>query len=824
MEEKTAYKHKGLTQYANFVIRFRWLVLFAVIAACMGVGFGAKNLAPTSDYRVFFSDKNPHLLAFDKQQKVYTKNDNVVFVITPKSGDVFQTDILAAIEEATEAARRFPHVLRVDSLTNFQYSHADGDDLIVENLIEDARSLSDQDLTEKKRIALSEPFIVHQLLNEAATVSAINIVFQLPDEAMGALQADVQKANDEVVAAARSLKADLESSYELDVRLTGVVMLSNAFFEASMLDMSTLIPLMFLVIILVTMGLLVALGVSTRSSGEFFATFSSSFAVTIVVLLVIIFSIVGGMGFGGWMGILLTPPSFSAPTIIMTLAVADSVHFLVTFYSGMRKGMDRHDAIRYSLRLNMGPIFLTSVTTAVGFLSMNLSDTPPFHDLGNMTAAGVMVAFVLSVSLLPALMAIIPVRVAQNENELASFMDKVGDYVLRKKRVIFVSAALFSVALIAAVPLNTFDDNFVGYFSKNIEFRNDTDYTNEHLTGIYQIQYSLPTGEDYGVSDPEFLNTVNEFVEWFRSQEEVVHVNTFTDTFKRINKNMYADDPAYYKLPDDRELAAQYLLLYELSLPEGLDLNNQMDIGKSSTQIIVTLKDLSSNHIAKVSERGQAWLKDNAELEAYGVGPAVMFAYISDTNRKSMLIGTTVAIIVISLLIMISLRNVRIGALSLIPNLLPLAASFGLWGLLIGEVNVGVSMVTGMALGIVVDDCVHFLSKYLRARREEGLDRENAVRYAFSTVGLAIVVTSIILVCGFAILSMSNFGLNSSMAMLTAIAIGMAVFADFLLLPVLLLKLDRKESYSDEGASLDITEIAEEQKDNVALPPEGSAA
>jgi predicted RND superfamily exporter protein len=812
MEESTAYKHKGLTQYANLVIRYRWLALLAAIFLTLGIGFGGQNLVPTNDYRVFFSDENPHLLAFDRQQKIYTKNDNVLLVITPKSGRVFESDTLASIEHATREAWRFPYVLRVDSLSNFQYSRAEGDDLIVADLYENAHSLSENQIRDIQRVARGEPFLMGQLLNEEASVTGVNITFQMPDEAMGAEPAEVQNANLEIVKSARELKAQLEETYPVEVKLTGIVMLSNAFFEASMLDMKTLIPLMFLVIIVVTFALLAALGVGTRNTREFFVTGASAIAATFAVLLVIIFSIMGGMGFGGWIGVQLTPPSFSAPTIIMTLAVADSIHFLVTFYTGMRKGMNKYDAIRYSLRLNFSPILLTSITTAVGFLSMNLSDTPPFHDLGNMTAAGVMVAFVMSVVLLPALMAIMPIRVAHKESEMANFMDGVGNFVIRKRRVIFASAALLSMLFVSAVPLNTFDDNFVSYFSKNIEFRNDTDYTTENLTGIYQVQYSISSGQDYGVSDPEFLQSVNAFVDWLRTNENVVHVNTFTDTFKRINKNMHEDDQAYYRLPDDNELAAQYLLLYELSLPEGLDLNNQMDIGKSSTQVIVTLKDLSTNDIAAVAESGQQWLQDNYGIESYGVGPSVMFSYISDTNRKSMLVGTSVAIIVISLLIMISLRNLRIGALSLIPNLLPLAASFGLWGILVGQVNVGVSMVTGMALGIVVDDCVHFLSKYLRARREEGLDREGAVRYAFSTVGLAIVVTSIILVAGFAILSMSNFGLNSYMAMLTAIAIAMALLADFMLLPVLLLKLDKRESYS--AASSDASTVKTDFIDN----------
>ncbi len=760
-----AGRDSKITAYTDFVIRWRWLVILASLLASFGLIAGLKNIGFDNDYRVFFSEDNPHLRAFDQQQQTYTKNDNILFAITANEGEVFTPEVLSAVEEVTREAWGFPFALRVDSISNFQYSHAEGDDLIVEDLVENASAYTPQELDKAKRIALSEPFIVGQLLNKDASVTAINITFQMP-------QVEIDEAP-RAVAAARELKKKIESQYPVTVHLSGVVMLSNAFFESSMKDFTTLVPAMYLIIILAAMVLL-------RSVGAMVAT-----------TLVIFLSMLVGVGFGGWIGIKLTPPSMSATTIITTLAVADSIHIFTSLFAGMRKGMSRHEAIRYAMRLNIGPVFLTSVTTAIGFLSMNTSDAPPFHHLGNMTAAGVMWAFVLSVTLLPALASLFPLKARTSESKFGIWMDALGEFVIRKRRPVLIVSVLVSVLFVAAIPLNTFDDNFVGYFDESVQFREDTDYINDNLTGIYQVQYSLSSGRDYGVSNPSFLKKIDAFVEWFRAQPEVTHVNTFTDTFKRINKNMHEDNQEYYRLPEEKDLSAQYLLLYELSLPEGLDLNNQMDIGKSATQIIVTLKDMPSSKIADVAERGREFLLTKQNLDSYGVGPAVMFAYISETNMKSMLIGTIIAIFVISLLIMLSLRNRRIGVLSLIPNLLPIAAAFGLWAVIDGEVNVAVSMVTGMALGIVVDDTVHFLSKYLRARTEENLSREDAVRYAFSSVGIAILVTSMILVAGFAVLAQSSFGMNSGMAILTAVAIGMALLADFLLLPVLLMKVDR---------------------------------
>jgi hypothetical protein len=370
-------------------------------------------------------------------------------------------------------------------------------------------------------------------------------------------------------------------------------------------------------------------------------------------------------------------------------------------------------------------------------------------------------------------------------------MDRLGDWVVLHNRRIFVVFSLGAVLLLSFIPSNILNDDFVAYFDESTTFRSDVTVTTERLTGAYQLQFSLDSGTSNGVSDPAFLNKAGRFVDWLREQPEVRHVNSITDTFKRLNMNLHGDDPEYYRLPEGRELAAQYLLLYELSLPYGLDLNNQLNVDKSSTQIVVTLDNLDSIRLRDIAQRGEGWLRDNTPaLATTGIGPAIMFAYISDRNIRSMLIGTFLAVVLISAILVGVLRSTKLGGISLVPNLLPAGLAFGAWGLFVGELNMAVSMVSGMTLGIVVDDTIHFLAKYKRARIEHGHDAADAVRYAFHTVGQAIVITSLILIAGFSVLATSDFAMNSLMALLTAIAIGMAVIADFLLLPALLIKLD----------------------------------
>lgn len=199
---------------------------------------------------------------------------------------------------------------------------------------------------------------------------------------------------------------------------------------------------------------------------------------------------------------------------------------------------------------------------------------------------------------------------------------------------------------------------------------------------------------------------------------------SITEVIKRLNKNIHGDEPTWYRLPETREMTAQYLLLYEMSLPYGLDLNDRLNVDKSATRLTVFLNSISNNQLLALERRAQAWIKDNAPtfMPTVGSGPSIMFAYIGKRNIESMLMGTTLALILISFILILALRSVKIGLISLLPNLVPAAMAFGLWGLLVGQVGLALSVVTAMTLGIVVDDTVHFLSKYLRAGREKGFN------------------------------------------------------------------------------------------------------
>lgn len=745
-----------------------WIILVCIVFSLLA-GLGAQKLVFKNDYRVFFSEENPQLTAFEAMQNTYAKSDNVSFVVVPKDGNVFTAKHLAAIKTLTKASWQVPYSTRVDSVTNFQYSYAEEDDMIVEDLVMSTTNLSNDKLNKIKNIALNEPLLVNKIISKAGHVSVVNVTVQLPG-------VDPMVETPEVASSVRAIKAKfLEEFPETEVYLSGMIMMNTSFGEASIGDSSTLIPLMFLIVI-VTIGLLLR-----------------TITGTIATVIVIILSIVTTLGLAGWLGFYMTGPTTSAPTMIMTLAVADCIHILTSMFYEMRQGADKKTAIARSIKINFQPIFLTSITTAIGFLSMNFSDSPPFRDLGNLVAIGVMLAFVFSVTIFPALLTILPVRVNQGVDNKKDVMAKFADFVIAKRKVLLPITSVLIVASVMFIPNNELNDDFVKYFDETVPYRTATDFMQENLSGMMVVEVSVKTGIPSGINDPKYLRTVNDFSDWLRARSETDHVNTITDTLKRLNKNMHGDDPSWYKLPESQEMSAQYLLLYEMSLPYGLDLNNQLNVDKSSSRIVATFKNMSSNELITVEQEMIQWFANNApQYDVDFASPSLMFAHIGQRNIISMLIGTTLALILISILLGFALRSWKYGVISLLPNLAPAAIAFGLWGIISGQVGLGLSVVIGMTLGIVVDDTVHFLSKYLHAKRDKNATSKEAVHYAFDNVGRALWITTLVLVAGFTVLAQSSFKMNADMGFLTALTIFIALVVDFLFLPPLLMLLDKR--------------------------------
>ncbi|HAS8494927.1 TPA: RND family transporter [Vibrio vulnificus] len=768
------------TSLLAFSTRFSFWTLIISLIAIVATAMGAKNLYFRGDYNIFFDGSNAQLQAFDEIQTTFAKTDNIALVLAPKSGDVFDQRTLTQIQEMTEQAWQVPYSSRVDSLANYQHTEAVDDDLLVEDLLYQSYPLTAERIAKVRTIAMSEPLLVNALVSEKGDVAVINITMQMPG-------VDETAEVNEVIAYVEQMLSHYRAQYpDVTIYKAGIIAMNHSFAMAAQNDSATLVPTMLLVILV------------------FLTLMLRSFLSVLATLVVIIGAIVATLGIVGWAGMFLHVASVNVPTLIMTLAVADCVHVIASMRHFMRQGMPKAQAIHRSVTLNFVPIIITSVTTAIGFLMMNMSDSPVLRDFGNLSALGVMIACVLSVSLLPALLNLLPVRFSAKQTGQSSssdIMDKLADLVVHRRNVLLPLSIVVIAGSAALIPYNKVNDESVKYFDTSSEFRQAADFMEQRISGMTTMSIAIKTHQSQGIASPEFLAVLGEFTHWLREQPETDHVASLSDIYKRLNKNMHGDDNAYYTLPAERELAAQYLLLYEMSLPFGLDLNNQANVDKSSVKLQLTVKNLGSVELVALEERIYQWFASHApQYQVVASSPSLMFAHIGETNMASMLSTLPITLILISALMIFALRSWRLGMISLVPNIAPAVIGFGLWALISGEINLGLSVVVTLTLGIVVDDAVHFLAKYQHARKA-GQNAEQAVRYAFHTVGRALWITTVVLVAGFSVLAMSQFRLNSDMGQLSAIVIFVALVIDFVLLPSLLMRFD-----TAEYAQLDTTQ------------------
>ncbi len=764
----------NIEAFTALVVGRRWLTVLFSVLVMLALAAGARNIIVVDvDVRNHFGHDDPHIIALEQLEITYALSDSALVAVSPKSGTIFTREALVAIEELTERLWHTPYVTRVDSITNYSHSEGFEDELVVDPLVSDAGSLGDDDLERIEEIALGTMEVAGRFVSRDGRVAGLVVSVTLPD--------DRELGKEEVTDfLAATIASSREENLAIEYHVTGELVLNRAMRDAINEETAVLGPIAFGTMLLVALLLL------------------RSIWGTIAIALMLIAVMLSALGFTGWTGMKLFGESGAALFVLMAVTVAHSVHIIEGVAAGLRQGLDRKQAAIQSTQVNAWPVFLTSLTTAIGFLSLNFAEMPPFKVMGNIVAFGVLCAFLYAVTLLPAILSIMPMRTRPVREGRLDFFEQIGRFVVSYRTTLLWSFGIVIVVLIAGISRIELKENWLELLDESYEFRRSTDFISENFTGVETYEYSLSSGREDGITDIEYLSQVDAFAEWYRAQPEVAHVFAISDVMKRLNMNLHGDDPDFYVLPDDPDLAAQYLLLYEFSLPVGRDLNNLIDVERSSTRVTVVLKSLSTSEKIDLDDRAQAWFRENAPgLESRATGVAVVGANSIQRNINGMLVGTVVAMAIVSLLLLLIFRSVRLGLISLVPNFVPAAMAMGLWGYVVGEVGVAASVVTAIAFGIIVDDTIHFMTKYMNARKE-GLLPSESVQAAFRTVGRALFATTIVFALGFMVFGTSGMATNQALGLLVGITVIVALVADFLFLPPLLMALDGTKETSEQ--------------------------
>ena len=736
------------------------LILIAIITS------GASFLETPTGYRAFVENDQPNYADILDLEEKYGMIDTLSFVIKPNEGDIFQKDVLKLIKELTEISWQTPHSTRVNSLTNHQYTTVDGDDINISDFVDSVESLDNSDLKELKELALKEKTLVNFILSKSAKVSFINIYLDVPD----------QEGFEKPINFAEKQKKLFSEKYpEIFVTVAGSARYSHNFQTTARTDATTMYPGFLILIIFLSY------------------IFLRSALASILSLTIIFLSILPSIGTVGWLGFEVQPPLIMAPIIILTIALAHSIHILSIALTNMSEGMNKEQAMIESMKINFTPVFLTSFTTAVGMAGVNFGKIPAFSEMANTVVIGSGYSFIFSVTLLPALFMIMPIKSHGSPRFVLGILNSLGKLIYKFKFYFITFIGLASILLANQITNLYFDDDFDSYFDRVDDWVEVKNIVNDEFGSSFFIFANISSEKTDGITSPRYLEKLDEFAKWLEAQDEVTTVTTVADVIKTLNKNMNGGSEEYYSIPNDKSLNAQYLLLYEFSVPYGMDLKNQMTADKAESRLLIRMNMITSRESILFNEKVNLWNEENlGTFKSRGVvGIPIMMPYVYRENTNGLMRGLLFSFSLIVIVIGLSLRSFRFGLISIVPNIVPFVLAYGILAMFTHIVSFSHTVSILISIGLVVDATIHFLTKFKKANTLN-LSQEDAIQYCFKYVGYPIVIASICLFCGFLFLLQSSFMTNFILGGMCALIIILALFIDLLLLPALLLLFGKK--------------------------------
>ena len=757
--------------FSKLLIKYRYLSIGLTALVVFLLATGLTKLTFNPDLETYFPEGHPAVIRYNEIDDMFIPTDNLIIAVHSNEGTLFNGDSLKVIEELTKKSWTIPYSVRVDSLTNYSYVKSVNDDLIVEPFIEEAEKKSIEFFEKRENLVAGEDIIYKSLISEDKKTSVVSIIVDPPGP-------NKEDQNSELINYILGFIEPIKESNEnLDIRLLGNPYLDYISPRIVKAEMPVVMPLMLLLIFLIIFLMI------------------RSYAAVLATFIVILMSLIATFGSIGILGNPLNQMVTTIPILIITLALADCIHLFSIYFQNRIKGISSKESMEKSLEMNIQPLFLTTISTCIGFLCLNFIEVAPLRDFGNAVAIGIGFAFIFTIFFIAPIVSFFEVKTASKVTKQTRFSTSVGSFILKNGNKLIFSITSISFLILLCIPMNELDENPTQMYAEGFtSFSSDTLWLDEKLSVTFPVNF-LATNEEGQVSDPDFLKILDKFSVWLEEREQVNHVTSLANNMKNLNKSMHGDDPEWKKIPENADLSAQYLFFYEMSLPMGLDLNSSISQDRKSTKISATLKDMSANEFKEFNNEVLGYIQQN-NLENMISEPSsfrVIFTYMVEAIVNSLLYGLFIGILLITLIIGLFFRSYLLPTLSIFPNILPIGMGFGLWGLFVGDVGFMVAVGMGSTLGVIVDFTVHFLSKYELARKEFKKSVEESVIYSFETVGFALIIMTVVLALGFSVLNLVTFIPIQDFAKFSVICFIGGLIINFLFLPNLLMKFDKRK-------------------------------
>ncbi len=744
--------------------------LFALVTVLLGgaVTWGSVNTRIDSTFSAILSEDDPLRAEVEEVREDFPPSTAVLFAFLSTEGDVFNFEMLRAIDDLTNRYVEVESAVSVGSLLNRRLNAVDADLFDRDYLIPELSTLTLDGLNDIRKIALEDEALTKSMLSPEGDMALAVIKYRAT--------ADDQETRLSIGRSVIALRDSLRAEYpELTIYVLGGVLFELEGYNAQIQDSRYLFPLVITINVLVLWFCLRSLSFSLCLFGVALATIGLT------------------VGTVGWAKVPFNQISTMAPLVVVMIAMADGIHIVSIYVQGLHRSLGKIEAMRQSLAANIQPVSLTTVTTAMGFLSLNYCSSPGIYGFGNVVAIGVCWAYVVTLTLLPTLILLLPIRDIPQPLGLRGFISGVGRLVERRGTPLFWGSIVVIVATLALLPLNKVDFDRFSFVDTDSDFHHVMKALSEKIGNDQSLVFSIHSGEYYGITEPAFLNEVDEFSIWLEEQPETSFVTSYTDLLKNLNKAEHDNDESWNILPDDRLQIIDYLVGYQLIQEIEPNLEPIFNPDYSAIRLMIGTSNLTNLQLTRFNDRIEHWIAENLNpgYEVKHGDNSLLFARLDRSVSIELLQGFALSFVLITVTLLIGLKSLRYGLLSIVANLFPATIVFGVWGLWIGELSPYILMLFSISIGLVVDDSVHILSKYISARRDAE-SPESAVQHSLEKAGSAITISTISLALGTLVLVFSNTFYYQNVAQLLTPIIVVALLLDLLFLPSLLVKFDNR--------------------------------
>lgn len=751
----------------NFLLGNRNVL--AVLTLILGgfLAYGSHQTTIDSSYDTILAEDDPYRAEVASVHSDFPPSTSVLFTFLAPDGNIFTLQALQAMQELTDRYTEIDSAVAAGTLLNRRMSAVDADKYDRDYLIPELSAVEASDLSDIRDIALADEDLTKSMLSPQGDMALGVVKFRA--------NVDDQEERLKIARSVVELRDSLREKYpDVTIYIIGRILFELDSYNAQIKDARNLAPLVIAVVLLLLWFCL------------------RSIILAITITLVSVGALLMTVGTVGWAQIPFNQISNMGPLVVITIAMADGIHIVSVYLQNLHAGMPKLEAMRDSLRVNIQPITLATVTTGMGFLSLNYCTSPGIYGFGNVVAVGVVWAFLISLTLLPGLILLIPIKKVPKPLGVQGFIRSVTTLVAKRGPLLFWGSLALIVVTLAMLPLNKVDFDRFSFVDKESDFHHAMKALSEKIGNDESLGYSISSGDYYGITEPGFLTEVDRFSTWLEDQEEVSFVRSYTGLLKDMNASEHDDDEAFEVLPTDNLQIIDYLVSYQLVQEIEPHLEPLFNADYSAVRLEIGTSNLSNMELLALSDKIDGWIDDNLNpnFDVLHGDYSILFARLEHSISVQLLQGFTLSFILITLTLIVGLRSVRYGMLSIAANLFPATIVFGFWGLFIGQLSPYILMLFSISIGLVVDDSVHVLSKYIVARKNKETP-EKAVEYSLDKAGSAITITTASLALGTLVLVFSNTFYYQNVALLLTPIIIVALLLDLLFLPQLLIRYDR---------------------------------